>query len=113
MLDILDANDYVCLRRLQHNFRKIYLNSHLVDLISSCLSNRVTTIRSNEFISLKLPITYSIPQGSPLSPILYMFYYADLLDKCSNVAPSISANTFINDTTLFAISPSVEQNRSF
>ena len=39
-----------------------------------------------------------------------MFYNADLLDDCNNAAPDLSVNAFIDDTTLYAISPSTEEN---
>lgn len=110
MLDISGAYDHVCQHRLRHNLRKRHLNLQLVDLISSFLSGRVTTIQSNEFTLAQLPITCGIPQGSPLSPILFLFYNADLLDDCNNAAPGLSLNAFIDDTTLCAISPSTEEN---
>lgn len=81
MLDISGAYDHVCQHRLRHNLRKRHLNSQLVDLVSSFLSDRVTSIWSNEFTSAELPISCGIPQGSPLSPILFLFYDADLLEK--------------------------------
>lgn len=113
MLDISKAYDHICQHRLRHNLRKRHLNLQLVNLISLFLSGRVTTIRSNEFISAELSITCGIPQGSPLSPILFLFYNADLLDDCSNLVPGISVNAFIDDTTLCAISPSTKENRRF
>lgn len=110
MLDISGAYDHVCQHRLRHNLRKRHLNPQLVDLISSFLSDRVTSIWSNKFTSAELPISCGIPQGSPLSPILFLFYNADLLEKWSSVAQGLSINAFIDDTTLCAISPSTEEN---
>lgn len=81
MLDISGAYDHVCQHRLRHNLRKRHLNPQLVDLVSSFLSARVTSIWSNEFTSAELPISCGIPQGSPLSPILFLFCNADLLEK--------------------------------
>lgn len=111
MLDISGAYNHVCQHRLRHNLRKRHLSLQLVDLISSFLSDRVTSIRSNEFTSAKLPISCGIPQRSPLSPILFLFYNADLLVECSNAATGLSVNAFIDDTTLCAVSPSTEENR--
>ncbi len=47
MLDISSTYDHVCQYRLQHNLHKRNLNPQLVDLISSFLSDRVTSILSN------------------------------------------------------------------
>ena len=110
MLDISGAYNYVCQHRLRHNLCKHHSNPQLVNLISSFLSDRVTSIRSNKFTSAELPISCGIPQGSPLSPILSLFYNADLLEKCKSVAQGLSVNAFIDDTTLFAIRSSSEKN---
>lgn len=106
MLDISGAYNHVSQHRLRHNLRKRHLNLQLVDLISSFLSDGVTSIRSNEFASAELRIWCGILQGSLLSPILFLFYNADLLEKCSKITSGLSVNAFIDDTTLCANSPS-------
>ncbi len=92
MLDISGAYNHVYLHQLPHNLRKRHLNPQLVNLISSFLLDRVTSKRSNEFKSAEPSISCGIPQWSPLSPILFLFYNADLLEKCSSVALSLSVN---------------------
>ena len=47
-------------------------------------------------ISNKISIEAGIPQGSPLSPLLYMFYNSDLLDIPKKEGQSLE---FINDIT--------------
>lgn len=110
MLDISGAYDHVCKIRLLHNLRKRRINLKMVGLIESFLSNRTTTMKTNECILDHLSIQCGIPQGSPLSPILFLFYNADLLDICSSITPGLSANAFIDDTSLLAIGPSTEEN---
>ena len=62
MLDISGTYNHVYLHQLRHNLHKRHLNPQLVDLISSFLSDRVTSKRSNEFKSAELSLSCGIPQ---------------------------------------------------
>lgn len=80
MLDISGAFDNVSHQRLLHNLRKRRIPPALVSWIGSFLQGRTSTLKLPEFESELFDIHTGIPQGSPLSPILYLFYNADLLD---------------------------------
>lgn len=67
-------------------------------------------MKSNEYTLKDLLIQCGIPQGSPLSPILFLFYNTDLLDICSSISPTLSANALIDDTSLLAMGSSTEEN---
>ncbi|KAK0367942.1 zinc knuckle [Colletotrichum limetticola] len=49
-----------------------------------------------------------IPEGSPLSPILYLFYNADLLDSCNETGDT-TATGFIDDVAILAVGDSTEE----
>ena len=49
-------------------------------------------------------------QGSPLSPILFLFYNADLLDLCCNLAARTIAIGFIDNINILVYRPSIESN---
>ena len=72
---------------------------------ASC-SNRSASIviNSKEIESQKL-IDPGLPQGSPLSPILFLFYNADLVQR--QIASSGGAMAFVDDYT---VSSTIEQN---
>lgn len=110
MFDISGAYDHICKIRLLHNLRKQQINLKVVGLIESFLSDRTTTMKTNKYILDHLSIQCGISQGSPLLPILFLFYNTDLLDICSNITPGLSANAFIDDTNLLAIGPSTKKN---
>ncbi|KAL3952738.1 hypothetical protein ACCO45_012681 [Purpureocillium lilacinum] len=48
------------------------------------------------------------PQGSPLSPILYLFYNADLLDRCKQ-DENTAATGFIDDVDILAWAKTTEE----
>lgn len=67
-------------------------------------------MKTNKYILEDLSIQCGIPQGSLLSPILFLSYNADLLDICSSITQKLSASAFIDDTSLLAIGLSTKKN---
>ncbi|GKT39838.1 Rpb7-binding protein seb1 [Colletotrichum spaethianum] len=62
---------------------------------------------TNKALQIARQINTGIPQGSPLSPILYLFYNADLLDSC-NEAEGTTATGFIDDVAILAVGDNTE-----
>jgi retron-type reverse transcriptase len=62
-----------------HNLRKRKVDEKIVRWIASSLSARRTRTTIDGFQSGEYRINTGTPQGSPLSPILYLFYNADLM----------------------------------
>jgi hypothetical protein len=79
LLDVSGAFDNVSHARLLHNLRKRRIDERIVRWIASFLANRTTVISFDAFESEVYQTTTSIPQGSPLLPILYLYYNADLI----------------------------------
>ena len=51
-----------------------------------------------------------IPQGSPVSPILYLFFNAPLLEECAKLKLPIQIGGFVDDVHLIAYGKSTEAN---
>lgn len=111
LLDVSGAFDNVSHERLTHNLRKRRIDERAVKWIESFLSNRSTTISFDGFRSPKYYTSTGIPQGSPLSPILYLFYNADLLEIC-NREPNTIAIGYIDDIAILKWSRSTDDNCS-
>ena len=80
LMDVSGAFNNVHHERLIHNMRKRKIPIQITNWISSFLSDRTTRMRFNGITTEYIPTPTGIPQGSPLSPILYMLYNSDLLD---------------------------------
>lgn len=107
-LDIKQAFPTVCHARLIHNMRKRRVPEELVGFVASFLRDRKTQLRLGDQESAWFAADYGIPQGSPLSPVLYLFYAADLLEIVEPTARNIFARQlvtgFVDDTAIVVAS---------
>lgn len=107
-LDMSGAFDRVVKSRLIYNMKKKGVPKTLCSWISSFMSDRTTTFAFDGLQSESMPISAGIPQGSPLSPILFLFYNADLINDCHG--PSTSALGFVDDVNILVWSQSTAKN---
>ncbi len=109
-LDISGAFPNVSHARLIHNLRKRRIPREITNWVSDFLQNRETEIRLGDFTLESSRVFTGIPQGSRISPILYLFYNADLLEICENITLRTSATGFVDDINILTFSTSTEQN---
>jgi hypothetical protein len=109
-LDILGAFDTVNHVRLLDNLRKKQVPLWFVRTIRSFLIDRETTIvvDGEETAPRQLPV--GVLQGSPLSPILFLFYNVPLLEALNQLNPQLSAVGFADDINLLTYSKSTAEN---
>ena len=104
LLDVSGAYDKVSHQRLIHDLKRKGIDNDIINWIRSFLSSRTTTLRTEEYTSPKTPIATGIPQGSPLSPILFLFYNSEILEQCTNRTDiGAIATGFVDDIGLLAI----------
>lgn len=113
-LDIKGAYDRVNREKLLEILAEKKIPDWIIKFVWSFLSNRSTTLdmpghptQGSFFVNI------GIPQGSTLSPILFLFFAAPMLDRLSKDAirnPNKVALAFVDDTYLLAVSKSHEQN---
>lgn len=96
LLNVTGAFNNVSKDRLLYNLCTKQIDAWIVAWIGSFLTGRSTTFCTNEHITKKISISIGIPQGSPLLPILFLFYNAPLLKDLKTVE-FVSAISFVND----------------
>lgn len=110
-LDVKSAYPSVHTERLIHTLREQECPEYLVRLIQSFLSHRSTNIRLEDYLSHQFQVEDGLPQGSPISVILYLLYNTNLLiaKPISLTSQRISIG-FIDDVTHLVANPDIEQN---
>ncbi|RDL35893.1 uncharacterized protein BP5553_06505 [Venustampulla echinocandica] len=109
LLEVSSAFDNVSHPRLIHNLRKRRVDLQTLMLIDSFLEDRTTTLHVGMDTSAPFRTSTGIPQGSPLSPILYLFYNADLLEIGSRPDQNMCSSGYIDDVAILVSSRTTEE----
>src|SRR6266516_3878640 len=72
--------------------------------------DRTTTLVLSDIETDESAVASEVLQGSPLLPILYLFYTAELLEACNNNNERLSVSAFVNDITLLVYELFIERN---
>ena len=80
-LDLAGAFDNVSHERLLWILERKGLPEWLIQVIASFLTGRQTQIVYTGYESKWIYTQTGIPQGSPLSPILFLFFISELLEE--------------------------------
>ncbi|KAF5502101.1 putative RNA-directed DNA polymerase from transposon X-element [Colletotrichum aenigma] len=122
-LDIKGAFDRVRRAHLLRILREHGVPDWMIMFVWSFLSDRSTTVRMQGAVSKKFWVNIGIPQGSPLSPILFLFFSISLLNKLIRDKGLVSNENavlyqlkrfliaaFVDDISFLIVSDSVEKN---
>lgn len=110
-LDVKSAYPSVHRDRLWNTLFNHHCPPYLLKLIRGFLSERTTTIRLQDYLSDNFSVDNGLPQGSPLSVILYIIYNSALL-KFNSLSPTCNNISlgFIDDVVHLVSSNTVEEN---
>ena len=95
-LDLKKAFDTISHIKLLNKLLELGMDGLTLDWFRSYLTERRQCVKLNNLISNTLPITYGVPQGSILGPILFSVYINDISDivNCGIVL-------YADDTVIF------------
>lgn len=83
LLDVAGAFDHVSHPRLLHNLRTKGIPEYIVKWTKSFLGGKSTSMTIGRRTSEVFSIDTGILQGSPISPILFLFFNAPLIENCT------------------------------
>lgn len=109
-LDVSGAFDTVNATRLLDVLRQRRIPPWLVYWVRAFISDRQSTLLIQGEETETFRLLAGVPQGSPLSPILYLFYNAELLEACQDPQLQASAIGFVDDTNILVYGTSTESN---
>src|SRR5438034_3486114 len=107
-MDIKGAYDHVSANHLLKICQKLKLLKSLYFWIRSFFQNRKIQLRFDGNIQEMTDINIGIPQGSPVSPILFLIYIRFLFNKRINTSERILS--YLDDIGLAVSSNSIEEN---
>lgn len=112
-LDVKSAFPSVNTTRMWYTLKQKGCPVYLRKLIVAFLTDRSTRLRLQDFTSQAFDIEDSLPQGSPLSPVLYILYNSSLLLP-DNLLPDTNRILigFIDDVTHLVANRDVQTNIS-
>lgn len=108
--DVKGAYNGVCKERLLQRLAARGIPFGLVRWIDTFCSNRTATILVNGYCSERQDLEQAgLPQGSPLSPVLFLFFNADLVQR--RLDQNGGSAAFVDDYTAWVTGVSAEANR--
>ena len=96
ILDIKSAFPSTDSRRLLHELRTRGVPPVYTKWIETMLANRKTRLSFDDFLSEEHPVSNGLEQGCPLSPVLFLYYSAPLIDSVDNEQDA-AALSFVDD----------------
>ncbi|KAA1101735.1 hypothetical protein PGT21_050201 [Puccinia graminis f. sp. tritici] len=111
-LDVKSAYPSVHPARLIQYLFHLKCPTYLVLMITDFLKDRSTTIRLDDFTSEAFPIHIGLPQGSPLSVILYILYNNSLLKKSFAVHLDSVSIGYVDDVVHLVAANTAEEAKA-
>ena len=90
LLDVKGAFDNVSSTRLRQTLATMALPGAVLNWVKHFLSHRTTALAFDGEREELQPMQTGIPQGSPISPILFLLYLKPLFDELECKYPSIN-----------------------
>jgi hypothetical protein len=99
MMDVKGAFLTVNHACLLHKIWQAKMDKNLIQWTRSFMSNRRVEITVNGDLGLTIDTNTGLPQGSPVSLVLFLLYIADLATLVESMVPGAVALSFIDDVT--------------
>jgi endonuclease/exonuclease/phosphatase family metal-dependent hydrolase len=109
-LDLAGAYDKVSHPRLLHILRRKAIPEDIIKFVESFLKNRKTKIAYTGYTSEWIRTETGIPQGSTISPVLFLFFISELLERLQKPENSTIGVGFVDDTNLITWGKTAKEN---
>ena len=108
-MDIKGAFDHVSKAQLLKRMIELGIDGDLVAWTSSFLTDRKIQLVIDGHENVEREIETRIPQGSPVSPILFLIYISGIFDSVLKACPQATSLSFVDDLGFIASGSSVQE----
>ncbi len=108
-MDVKGAFDHVSRGQLLTRMIELGMDGDLVTWTGSFLTNRKVQLVIDGHDNKEKEIQTGIPQGSPVSPILFLIYISGVFDKVFETNPLVTSLSFVDDLGFIAAGSSVKE----
>jgi len=102
LLDVKGAYDHVSSKQLLRVMRKLGIPSQILDWTKLFLENRKISLAFDGEKEEPNSIRTGIPQGSPISPILFLIYMRFLFQETKTQFPTLRIPSYVDDIAIIA-----------
>lgn len=96
-MDVKGAFDYVSRVKLAQRMRELKIDNDLTGWTQSFLTDRKVKLVIDGHANLEKGVETGIPQGSPVSPILFLIYISGVFDAVTTISPNALSLSFMDD----------------
>ena len=107
-IDVKGAFDHVSKAQLLRHMINLGIDGDLVGWTRSFLTNRKVQLVIDGHESKERKIETGIPQGSPVSPIIFLIYISQVFDAVIEACPLVTLLSFVDDLGFIASGTSVK-----
>jgi ribonuclease HI len=108
-LDVKGAFDHVDPARLTRRMGELGIDGDLIRWTQSFLTGRRVRLVIDGHQGMEYSIRSGVPQGSPVSPILFAIYLSGIFGDIEQAVPGVRALSFADDIGILALGSSVDQ----
>ena len=109
LMDVKGAFDHVSRAKLAQRMADLGIDDNLIGWTQSFLTDRWIELVIDGFINPKCKIETGIPQGSPVSPILFLIYISGVFLEIERQVPDITCLSFMDDLGFLVAGKSIPE----
>ena len=108
-MDVKRAFDHVSRAQLAQRMADLGIDDDLIGWTQSFLTDRWVELMIDGYVNPKHKVETGIPQGSPVSPILFLIYISGVFSQIETRLPQITCLSFMDDLSFLTAGYSVPE----
>ena len=96
-MDVKGAFDHVSQAKLAQRMANLSIDNDLISWTQLFLTGRSVELVIEGFTNPRQKVEIGIPQGSPVSPILFLIYISEVISAIEAKLPNVTCVSFVDD----------------